>query len=169
MPVAAMIALTVVGLSAFLMRSKGPEPTSSTTSTSPGDNNVTSTPPINSLPPPENQGEVPVTEVDVWPLMAQVCGLDEASTRDLPARAQGGAPLVQVYSSIDTPEAHRELARFQDRGAFLLPVEIDGKTYCTIAFGPFPTEEAARLYAEGLRSSGIAPEAKVSYFPSFRQ
>jgi hypothetical protein len=168
MPIAAMIALAVVGLSAFLMRSKGPEPTSIT---SPGDNNVTSTPPINSLPPKQQgqQNQVPVTDPDVWPLMAQVCGLDETSTRELPARAQGGAPIVQVYSSIDTPATLRELAKFQDRGGFLLPVEIDGTTYCTIAFGPFPTEESARLYADGLRSSGIAPEAKVAYFPSFRR
>jgi hypothetical protein len=76
---------------------------------------------------------------------------------------------VQVYSSIKTAEAHEVLAQLQDRGAFLLPVEVDGTTYCTVAFGPFPTEEAARLYADGLRSSGIAPKAEVAYFPAFTQ
>lgn len=121
-------------------------------------------------PPPEHQGQVPVIEADIWPLMAQVCGLNETETRETPSRAQAGAPLVQVYSSINTEEALRELSRLKDYGAFLLPIEDDdGKTFCTIALGPFPTEESARQYAGGLRSSGIAPKAEVAYFPSFTQ
>ncbi|HEV2853538.1 MAG TPA: TIR domain-containing protein [Thermoanaerobaculia bacterium] len=146
----------------------------------PEDQTVGSPPPVPSSPPPahsppsrdatqdlEDPDRVPVISADIWPLMAQVCGLDETATRELPDRAQGGAPIVQVYSSIKTPEALEELARLQDRGAFLLPIEIDGTTYCTVAFGPFPTLDSAREYAGGLRASGIAPEAEVAYFPFF--
>lgn len=150
MPFAVLIALAVVALSVLLLRrAASPGPTSS--------------PPADL----EDPDRVPVISVDTWPLMTRVCGLDDTTMRELPGRAQGGAPIVQVYSSINTPEALRELARFQDRGAFLLPIEIDGTTFCTVAVGPFPTLDAAREYALGLRRDGTAPEAGLAYFPLF--
>lgn len=148
LPVAAMIALAVVGLSVFVGRyARSPRPSSDL----------------------EDPDRVPVISADIWPLMANACGLDDTSTRELPGRAQGGAPIVQVYSSINTEEAHGVLSRLQDSGAFLLPIEEDGRTFCTVAFGPFPSLDSAREYAGGLRASGIAPEAEVAYFPLFSQ
>jgi hypothetical protein len=159
LPFAAMIALAVVGLSVFLGRSaQSPKVSSGSTSQqSQGQDDL------------EDPDRVPVISADIWPLMANVCGLDDTSTRELPGRAQGGAPIVQVYSSINTAEANGVLSQLQDRGAFLLPIEEDGRTFCTVAFGPFPTLDSAREYAGGLRASGIAPEAEVAYFPLFSQ
>lgn len=150
-----MIALAVVGLSVFVGRSGEPPKVLSGNTSQQGSDDL------------EDPDRVPVISADVWPLMANVCGLDDASTRELPGRAQGGAPIVQVYSSINTEGAHGVLSRLQDSGAFLLPIEEDGRTFCTVAFGPFPTLDSAREYAGGLRASGIAPEAEVAYFPIF--
>ena len=149
----ALIALMAIVLPALLMRrTAAPKPASS---------------PQEEAGNLEDPDRVPVIPVDIWPLMTRVCGLDETAERELPGRAQGGAPIVQVYSSINTEEALGVLSRFQDRGAFLLPVEEDGTTFCTVALGPFPTLDAAREYAGGLRASGIAPEAQLAYFPFF--
>jgi TIR domain/SPOR domain len=157
LPFAAMIALAVVGLSVFLMRSaQSPQPSSTSTSQQQGGDTDL-----------EDPDRVPVISVDLWPLMTRVCGLDETAERELPGRAQGGAPIVQVYSSINTAEAHGVLSRLRDRGAFLLPIEEDGRTFCTVALGPFPTLDAAREYALGLRRDGTAPEAELAYFPFF--
>lgn len=150
----ALIALTVIGLSVFLMRpAEAPEPGAS---------------PQDEAENLEDPDRIPVISVDIWPLMTRVCGLDETAERELPGRAQGGAPIVQVYS-INTEEALGVLSKLQDRGAFLLPIEEDGQTFCTVALGPFPTLDSAREYAGGLRASGIAPEAQVAYFPFFRR
>jgi hypothetical protein len=151
--VAAMIALAVIGLSTFLMRPMA-SPNPDATPQEEADNL-------------EDPDRVPVISADIWPLMTRVCGVDETAERELPGRAQGGAPIVQVYSSINTEEALGTLSRLQDRGAFLLPIEEDGTTYCTVALGPFPTLDSAREYAGGLRASGVAPEAQVAYFPFF--
>ena len=84
----------------------------------------------------------------------------------MPTRMTAGSPIVEVFASGDWIDAARALARFSDRGAFLLPREEDGRAVCTVAFGPFPSEQDATQAAADLRASdGV--EARVVPYPGF--
>jgi hypothetical protein len=162
MGVAAMIAVVVVGLSVFLLRSRSassPGPTI----TGPGPN-VTGPGPIDTTPVPTPF--FPIIDPATWQRLAAACRLDEAKTRDTPTRMTAGSPIVQVFASEDWIDAARALARFADRGAFILPREENGHAVCTVAFGPFPSEQDATQAAADLHASdGV--DARVVPYPGF--
>lgn len=170
MGVAAMIAVAVVGLSVFLMRSRSAPEQPQTTSTGPtlaGPNpNLSGPGPIDTTPTPAPTPSFPVIDASTWQRLAAACRLDEARTQETPTRMAAGSPIVQVFSSEDWIDAARALARFSGRGAFILPREEDGHAVCTVAFGPFSSEQEATQAAADLHASdGV--DARVVSYPGF--
>jgi hypothetical protein len=163
-----MIAVAAIGLLVFLLRSRstpkstsGLDPGTSITSTGP---NVTGPGPIDTTPAPTPS--FPIIDPATWQRLAAACRLDAAKTRDTPTRMTAGSPIVQVFASEDWIDAARALARFADRGAFVLPREENGHAVCTVAFGPFPSEQDATQSAADLHASdGV--DARVVPYPGF--
>jgi hypothetical protein len=184
MGVAAMIAVAVVGLSVFLLRSRSaPEPASVATTgsqdiASPGPPIADSGPTLGS-PGPQFPGSFdttptpspttpsfPIIDPATWQRLTATCRLDAARAGETPTRMTAGSPIVQVFASEDWIDAARALARFSGRGAFLLPREENGHAVCTVAFGPFSSEQDATQAAADLHASdGV--DAKVVPYPGF--
>ncbi len=173
MGVAAMIAVAVIGLSVFLLRSRSaPEPQSTSSGpTLSGPNPNLSGPDPEATPNPSPSDEIPIPSFPIidaptWQRLAAACRLDEARARETPTRMTAGSPIVQVFSSEDWIDAARALARFSSRGAFILPREEEGHAVCTVAFGPFPSEQEATQAAADLHASdGV--DARVVPYPGF--
>jgi len=185
MGVAAMIAVAVVGLSVFLLRSRSasgpaslptadshevaspgpPLPESGSTLGSPGPK--TSGPgPFETEPTPVPIPSFPIIDPATWQRLAAACRLDAAKTQETPTRMTAGSPIVQVFASEDWIDVARTLARFSGRGAFILPREENGHAVCTVAFGPFPSEQDATQAAADLHASdGV--DARVVPYPGF--
>jgi cell division septation protein DedD len=187
MGVAAMIAVAVLGLSVFLLRSRSapepgsvstaeshevaspgpPLPESGSTLGSPGPKTSGPGPFVfDTTPTPAPTPSFPIIDPATWQRLAAACRLDAAKTQETPTRMTAGSPIVQVFSSEDWIDAARTLARFSGRGAFILPREEDGHAVCTVAFGPFLSEqEATQAAAELHASDGV--DAKVVPYPEF--
>ncbi len=167
---AAMIAVAVVGLSVFLLRSRSAPPEPNSTDPGPtitGPNpNLTGPGPIDTVPTPKSTPSVPIIDPATWQRLAAACRLDEARTRETPTRMTAGSPIVEVFASEDWIDAARALARFSGRGAFILPREEDGHAVCTVAFGPFPSEQDAIQAAADLHVSDRM-DARVVPYPGF--
>ncbi|HEX3556637.1 MAG TPA: TIR domain-containing protein [Thermoanaerobaculia bacterium] len=178
---AAMIALAVIGLSLFALRSRSSARLSSTVAQQIPNERPSvlaeKGPPTTSTPgtvwwgPGFNQtgkssSPYPVIDPATWQRLAAACRLDAASVQSLPTRFPAGSPIVQVTASEDWIVAAQALSRFGSRGAFLLPLEENGHAVCTVNLGPFPSEEDATRNAAELRvSDGV--DAKTGRYPGF--
>ena len=117
--------------------------------------------PVPNMTPP-----FPLIDPPTWQRLAAACRLDAASAQSLPTRVAAGSPIVQVFSSEDWISSAQALARYGNRGAFLLPLEENGHAVCTVNLGPFPSQEDATRTAAELRvSDGV--DAKAVLFPGF--
>jgi len=177
---AAMIALAVIGLSLFTLKSRSSAPASSSVSqqvptekppvlAEPGPPTVGGPGPVVGGPGPTDTGPAPsfpVIDPAVWQRLATACRLDAATARNMPTRMAAGSPIVQVFSSEDWISSAQALARFGGRGAFLLPLEENGHALCTVDLGPYSSFDEANRAAAEIRVSDGA-DAKVVPFPGF--